>query len=212
MKNKFTLSAVLLFVSLCGNLKAGVPDGSLLQADGSVFLIRDGKRCAIPTYEILEANGLAGKKVKKVSTNEINSIPEGKALTMRDSPQVQLKEADLMQGTGSVYVFENGERRKVETLVTFNKSGFKTSEINHISDEQIEAIPEGPRWLAPYKQAEDNDLVQAEGAVFLIKDGKRCTILNEKAFEDHGFNASDIVQVSDEDLAEIPLGDPLETK
>lgn len=59
-------------------------------------------------------------------------------------PRQEIKEGDLVQGTGpKVYLIERGRRRRVPDPDTFESMGFAWQRIKRLPDEQLKEIPEG---------------------------------------------------------------------
>lgn len=136
-----------------------------------------------------------------------------------------LKEGALVQGTGAVFLIRDGFRWGIPNLEVFQANGFKGSDVVHVSDEELLAVPEGPILTAPlkptpYKTARDGDLIQAlveeggrfkpAGAVFFIRGDVRCGIPNGKVFSDRGFKAESVIFISEEDMGNIPEGGVLD--
>jgi len=54
-------------------------EGDLIQAGiPTVFVIRNGCRCAVPTMELLKANGYNGKNIIVISDEDMEAIPVGR--------------------------------------------------------------------------------------------------------------------------------------
>src|SRR5262249_43386085 len=59
------------------------PDGTLVQEDGSVYLVKDGDRLAIPSPAVLYSQGYNWSMVKAANTADMG-LPEGSALNFRE--------------------------------------------------------------------------------------------------------------------------------
>ena len=56
-------------------------DGDLVKAGGeSIFVIKKGKRCGIPSMEVFKAKGFETSKIIMISDADIEAIPEGDAV------------------------------------------------------------------------------------------------------------------------------------
>ncbi len=72
--------------------------------------------------------------------------------------------------------------------------------------ELIAATGEGTAGCPGAVHFEEGDLIQATGAVFLIRNGLRCGIPSMEVFRAKGFEGEAILRVSDEELRAIPEG------
>jgi len=132
-----------------------------------------------------------------------------------------IKEGALVQGTGAVFLIRDGVRWGIPTPEVFQACGFKGQDVVHVSDQELQAVPEGPILTAPlkptpYKTVRDGDLIQAlveedgrfkpAGPVFLIRGDVRCGFPTGKVFSDRGFKAESVIFISEEDMSNIPVG------
>ncbi len=84
MKRKHIARIIGISLIVCSApLFAAPQDGDLVTTDkGTIYAIRDGKRCGIPTPEILKANGYRPEKTITITEAEMNAIPLGAVLVM----------------------------------------------------------------------------------------------------------------------------------
>jgi len=94
------------------------------------------------------------------------------------------KDGDLVQNSkGGVFLIKDGKRCGVPSAKVFVALGYKWESVTKIPDAELEAIPKGVDLIAPYKTAKDGDLIKgSKGAVFLVRDGKRCLVPNVVVF------------------------------
>ncbi len=122
------------------------------------------------------------------------------------------KEGDLIQASDAVFVICAGKRCGIPSIDVFKANGFKAANVIKISEEEMNAIPEGPIFVAPvkpYKTPQEGDLIQAGGAVFVIRNDVRHAIPNMEVFNANGFKVENIIKISDEDMEAILKGENL---
>lgn len=218
MKTKHLLTAFLTLGLAATSLFAAPKDGDLVMSPtGAIFVIRDGKRCQIPSMEVFGQGGFKLEKVIKVSDEEVNAIPAGPAFTAAAKPQAQnapaaRKDGDLvMSPGGAIFVIRDGKRCQIPSMDVFHASGFKMENIIKISDADVNAIPQGSAVTMPYTKPKDGDLVKAGSeTVYVIQSGKRCVIPSIETFKAKGYKAEKIIVISDAELEAIPKGQTVE--
>ena len=114
----------------------------------AVFVIRNGKRCGIASGEQFKELGFKWDNVVKISDADLEAIPEGDLATETAAkpltPYKTAKENDLIQSRSeAVFVIRGGKRCGIASGEQFKELGFKWENVIHISDEDLEAIPEG---------------------------------------------------------------------
>ncbi len=142
MKSKHILTALVVLGLSAANSFAGQAEGDLVKGSGgTVYLIKDGKRCSIPNLAVFEAKGFKEDKIITLADADLKAIPEGSVVPM---PYPKAKDGDLVKAGGaSVFVIKKGKRCGIPNMEVFRAKGFETSKIIMISDADIEAIPEG---------------------------------------------------------------------
>ncbi|TSA33693.1 MAG: hypothetical protein D4R65_07380 [Verrucomicrobiaceae bacterium] len=200
---------ILLSVSLAVAEPSVIPkEGDLVQAENTVFVIQEGRRCGIPTFEVFKANGFKAENVIRISAEEMNAIPEGPTFTGPRLPYKDAKEGDLVQAPkGPVFVICDGQRRAISTMETFKANGFKVETVIMISDGDMQDIPVGPDLPCPYKEPKEGDLIKAGiPTVYVIRNGCRCAVPTMELLKSNGYNGKNIIVISDEDMEAIPVG------
>jgi hypothetical protein len=114
------------------------PDGTLLKASGpEIDMMAGGLRRWIPDPTTFNDMGLDWSKVVVIPDSEFSAIPSGPAYPSR-------ADGTLLQGSDpKVYVMQNGQRHWIPDPATFTASGYQASAIDHVSDADLNAIPEG---------------------------------------------------------------------
>ena len=138
------ITAITVGLATAG-LSAPPAEGSLVQGSGdAVFVIKDGKRCGIPSAEVFNASGFKWDKVIKISDVDLKAIPEGPAIEAPIKPYPKAKDGDLIKGSGDgIFLIKDGKRCGFTSAEAFNGKGYKWDKVVKISDTDLEAIPEG---------------------------------------------------------------------
>lgn len=110
----------------------------LVKGSGSeVFLIQDGIRRWITDSQTFDECGFDYSKVKQIFDEELATYPEG--------PPISNNETLLRNSDFQVYIIINGTRRLVSINV-FKKYGFLLQNVNLVTDDHLQTIPEGPNF------------------------------------------------------------------
>ncbi|TSA32036.1 MAG: hypothetical protein D4R65_10200 [Verrucomicrobiaceae bacterium] len=158
MKIRFVLALLLTIGVAAPNLSAAPKEGDLIQApSGALSVIRDGKRSLIPSMNVFDGCGFKRENIIKVSDEEMSAIPAGPVLTKPNKPQPPSaatalnpyntpKQYDIIQSpAGAIYVILDGKRCQIPNMEILNANGLKSEDIIKISDEDLNAIPVGPK-------------------------------------------------------------------
>lgn len=108
--------------------------------------------------------------------------------------------------TPKVYYIENGKKRPIESP-NMLISQFRWQDIIITSPVELDAIPTGPNMT--YR---DGSLLSNRGVVYVISDGMRRPIESANTFIQKGYKWSNIIAVSDAELAPHPQGSILTTE
>ncbi len=195
------ITAASLAISTAA-LCASPANGDLVRTESSdLYYIREGKRCLVPSSDVLVASGLKEENAILISDEELTAIPEGQRFR-EPIDSYEANEGDLVSTPiGAVYLIQDGKRCLIPTSEVFTNRGFLWDEVIVIFAADLKAIPEGT-----LKPAE-GDLVRSdEGRVYLIEDGHRFVIPNANEFIARGYKWDNVITVSEEDLEAIPEG------
>ena len=124
--------------------------------------------------------------------------------------QVYLPKADLVRGSGyKVYVLENGVRRWIPDIKTFEYFKYNWKSIKTISDDLLNSYLEADN-LKRYRSYPEGSLIKGSGPeVYLIELGKRRWIPNPAIFNKHQFDWNKIITLVDKNLNKIKKSDNL---
>lgn len=134
------------------------------------------------------------------------------SINLMADPYNNPKEGDLIQAGDAVFIICDGKRCGIPSSDVFKANGFKAGNVIKITEEEMEAIPEGPIFVAPakpYKTPQEGDLIQAGGPVFVIRNDVRHAIPNMRVFNANGFKTDRIIKISEEDMEAILAGESL---
>jgi hypothetical protein len=117
---------------------ATFPDETLLKASGpEIDRIEGGARRWIPDPPTFNCMGLNWGAVKTISDTEWGRIPKG-------APYPSRADNTLLQASDpKVYVMTGCYRHWIPDPDTFNARGYNWGAIQHVSDADLAAIPEG---------------------------------------------------------------------
>lgn len=123
-----------------------LPNGTLIKASGpEVDRMQSGYRRWIPDPTTFSCMGLDWNMVKTIPDSVWQQIPAGRAYPSRAN-------GTLLQGSSSaVYVMNGCLRHWIPDAATFDADGYKWSDVQHIADADLQAIPLG----APIPKVQD---------------------------------------------------------
>lgn len=119
-----------------------------------------------------------------------------------DANSINFPNGILLKSTNNpkVYYIENGIRRPIESP-NMLRSQFRWEDLVISTSVEVDAIPMGPQMT--YR---DGSLLSNRGAVYVISDGSRRPIESAATFLQKGYKWSNVIAVSDEELAPHPQG------
>jgi len=154
----------------------------------TVYLIdlKQNKKFAFPSLELFNNWGLSWSRLEIVSESVLNSVPDGGIIT------------NLAKGSiATVYLMDQGKKKPLPDMNTFNAWGFKTADIRTYSDDLISSISSG-----------SNVTNLAKGSiatVYLMDQGKKKPLPDMNTFNAWGFKTADIRTYSDDLIANNKL-------
>ena len=112
-----------------------IRDGLVLKGEGDkIYVLEDNQKRWISSLDAFNYYGYRWDQVNLVDDRFLEQFPDGPALSI------------LYQCTGSphVFAFENGVRRWIRDIPTFEAQGFVWEDVQPISCARLERIPVGP--------------------------------------------------------------------
>lgn len=181
----------LISESALNNYSNGPPLSYLIKGSGqAIYLGNDGYKYHIPNPTTFSNFGFRWEQMSFPGDSLINSIPYNGSLN------------NLIKGRGpEIYAMDQGVKRHIKDLDTFNHFRFKWDSISFLSDEFIGIIP---------SSSFISRLVKGSGEkIYFMENGQRRWITSMLVFKKKGFRWEDIGQVSDGLLNSYPEGKPL---
>lgn len=122
-----------------------------------------------------------------------------------DANSINFPNGILLKATNNpkVYYIENGKRRSIESP-NMLRSQFRWEDLVVSTPVEVDAIPIGTQMT--YR---DGSLLSNNGAVYVISDGARRPIESASTFLQKGYKWSNVIAVSDDELAPHPQGSML---
>ncbi|TAK03733.1 hypothetical protein EPO34_01045 [Patescibacteria group bacterium] len=122
-------------------------------------------------------------------------------------PREQIANYSLVRSPrGTVFLLVGDMRRGFPSREVLRAHGFVPDEIQDVSFAMLDSYREGPPVGFP-----DGTLVRSsvDPTVYVVSEGARRPILNERAFLSHGWRWDDILWTDTRALAVQPLGEPM---
>lgn len=122
-----------------------------------------------------------------------------------DANSINFPNGILLKATNNpkVYYIENGKRRPIESP-NMLRSQFRWEDLVISTPVEVDAVPMGAEMT--YR---DGSLLSNRGAVYVISDGARRPIESASTFLQKGYKWSNVIAVSDAELAPHPQGSTL---
>ena len=148
---------LVLTILVTGNYLYAVPkDGDLVLNHGTVFVIRDGRRCVVENMEVFNALGFKWKNVIKISDADLQAIPEGPVvdgvnnLSPADfGPPVYLAALHEIAGRVMLHWKYNVSRPEFVTVSVLDSAGVELVNVRR-PDRQVDVTGKnGPFRLLP---------------------------------------------------------------
>jgi hypothetical protein len=129
-------------------------------------------------------------------------LPEGPPLTFRDGT--------LLKGSKeSVYVIEHGLKCRISSYEVFKQLGYQWKNVMIVPDEALELIKEGLYLTLKDRRPEGTLVKGTDNPIYLLQGGQKRWFPSPQAFLSWGYQWSQVITVSDSELAGYPLGEPV---
>lgn len=176
------------------------PDGTLVHANGTVYIIDEGQKRAISSGEVFVSHGFDWGKIKPANAADL-ALPSGANFS-------SFREGTLVASGGGVYVIDQlpdgtTQKRGIASYSIFQALGYKNSDFLTVYPSMLPA--QDGSLISSADRHPDGTLVHAGGAVFLIEAGQKRAILTGEVFISHGFDWGRVRPASSGDLA-LPDG------
>jgi len=153
----------------------------------TVYIIDQQKKKPIPDMTTFNAWELKTADIRTYSDDLINSITSGSTVNR------------LAKGSAAiVYIVDQGKKKPIPDMTTFNAWGFKTTDIRTYSDDLINSLSLG--------SIVTNLAKGSSPTVYLIENGKKNPFPDAQTFEAWGYSWGNIRTYSDDLINSLPSG------
>ena len=175
------------------------PDGSLLQEfdTAKVYYLENGRKRAMEmTGEEFAKMGFAASDIKKVFASDLKIYDNGKIIKF--APDGKL----LKDKNGTVFLIENGKKRKFTSAQLFEYLNYKWEGIEE--DAYLSFYLENSDMVYP-----DGTLVrrEKENEIYLIKSKERKKIFSNSLMSVLGYKTEDVLSVTKDEFNHFPEGE-----
>lgn len=186
-------------------LKITYPNGTLVRGSGpAIHAIENNRRRHIASLEVLKALGYSWGEVRKISDQELASIPGGEAL--RDASKKLDGTLIRTKTNPAIYILEEGRRRHIAEWNVFKANGYSWDKVRIISEEEMATYPGGKLMVL-----NDGLLVKSPDrpGIWISEAGKLRAVSNINTFNNLGYKWSWVKTVSSKFLDSMLKGEPL---
>lgn len=123
-----------------------------------------------------------------------------------------LADGSLIRGVNSekIYLIENGQKRWITDSATFVSRGYDWNKVIVVSEMELYIYESGENIRSESGSIQERSLVKGSGPeVYLIENGQRRWIRDEKTFNHFNFDWARILQISDQELFKFAEGEML---
>ncbi|MFC1788107.1 hypothetical protein ACFLZY_02705, partial [Patescibacteria group bacterium] len=180
------------------------PNYSLLRSPaGTVYLLVDETLRGIPSQEVFRSIGFNGDEIVDVSFDDLALYTEGQPLSIQTTHPYGALLQD--KTTGGVFYVEDGQKHPIMSREIMDLA-FANLGLISTDPEDLDKIANGSPAIFP-----DGTLVAVIGSpdVFVISDGQRRHIKDEKAFNNFGWDWNKIVWTNERSVLLHPLSDDI---
>jgi hypothetical protein len=181
------------------------PDYSLVQTpDETIYLLAGKEKRPFDSFKTFRAIGFHETEIESASQAELAGYTIGQAITATSTYVTGALLQDIT--TGGIYYVENGTKAPLLDRA-FLETKFKNQNLIKVSPEILQKYFDVDPILFP-----DGTLLKSSSfpTVYLISNGTKRMFINEKVFNDLGYNPTNIITVSSKVLYQYPLGESIQ--
>lgn len=176
-------------------------EGSLLSNRGVIYIVSDGLRRPIDSFETFLQKGYKLNNVISVTDRDLSVHPQGAVLTTQDKhPNGSL----LVGSEGKVFIIKNGQRKWIPTPNIFI-TRYRWQDLIGVSNEYLSTYPDGGNQY----YTDGILLADSVGKIYVMNNNTKQHISSPAVFEGYGFNWGQPLRATDSELALIPEGEAL---
>lgn len=180
------------------------PDDILLRAEGeqTVYYLDGGKLKSVHSALIYRERFGSWDKIVVDDPYTISTYPKEGRVGFPDGTLL------IRSSDKTIYVLEDGKKRSVGSWSNFKALGYRLGNVLEVSDDELSFYPNG-EVISSTVVHPDGSLVKTaySPVVYLTADGKKHHLRSAAVFRSHGFEWSDIVVISTEEMSSYPLGE-----
>jgi len=136
-----SIIASVFFIPFSSSADSYFSQGVFIKGGGpEVYFLEDGMKRWVETAEVFNTFGFDWNKIKYAKQEELDMYPTGYSI----KSAARYPEGVLLRRVGGfkVYKIENGYRKWVQDVATFNNLGFSWDDVYEISEEKMKKIRE----------------------------------------------------------------------
>ncbi|MFZ2969698.1 MAG: N-acetylmuramoyl-L-alanine amidase [Minisyncoccia bacterium] len=164
-------------------------DGSLIKSSDNpnIYLLEAGKKRQVTSSLLFTKLKLKWTDVISIAPDEMKDYPAGESLSYPEGTLIR------REGFPTVYKIENGKKKEFISMVLFEKTKNRWSDIATLDKEEFAKYPDGGILKYP-----ENTLLkqQNDDAIYVVKNGKAEWIKTIEDFKNAKYKWSDIIEIS----------------
>lgn len=180
-------------------VKMAYPNGTLIKANDSaaVYLIENGNRKEITSLTLFEKLGYNWSQVINIEPEEINNHPDGGRALYPNGTLIRPSD------NPNVYLLEDSQKRKVTSLLLFEKLGYNWNDVLTIYPDESKEYSDGKNLTYP-----EGTLIRREGypVVYKIENGTKKRFTSLTLFETTKSEWTDVLDLDKEEFMAYPDG------
>lgn len=182
-----------------------ISDGSLIKTlgDEKVYVIENGQKRWIANPETFSSRGYKWEEIVTISVEEIENFKEGEKL---DTANIKNLDGKLIKSQApEIYIVQNGKKRWVPNIETFNYYAFNWADVIEMTEKEIANYPKTENLsICPFK---NGALIQGDGPrVYLIEQGRIRWITSAEIFVKNNYKWSNIIKTTDNSISQLLQG------
>ncbi len=179
------------------------PDGMIVKTsdDPQVWLIQNGKRRLFTSLSVF---------LSRFTQKNIVEVPNTDLETYEIDTPLKFPQYSLLQSPkGAVFLFMDDKKYGIKSKEVFRKIGYQKEEVIAVHQEDIDSIPTAGIISDPLGNPVGTLLQDKKtGAVYYVLNGLKHPII-ERSVLTTNFAHSKIVPTTTEELAMLPIGEPI---
>ena len=169
------------------------PENKLFQSekDRKIYLTKNCRKHWFPSQQTFQYLKYSKEKVKIISGEQLEQYLDGGF--------VKYPDGTLLKGDGpEIYLIKQGQRKLIPSFQLFQKLGFRSSQIIHISSDEISLYPLSQPVVYP-----DRTLLKTKNnpTIYLVKNGSLHPIISWTMFQSLGYRLNQVLIIPDREMS-----------